>query len=66
MSEPQYKVTMQMRSSWFVGYHREHDEMFLYFIDQDELFWIFHKGGLDAIGFYEFINFSSAELLGEL
>lgn len=66
MTEPSYQVTMQMRSAWMVGYHPEHDEMFLYFIDQDDLCWVFRRGGIDAIGFVEFTNFDSALILGDL
>lgn len=66
MSEAAYQVTMQMRSSWMVGYHPEHDEMFLYFVDQDDLCWVFRRGGLDSLGFAEFMNFESVEILGEL
>lgn len=61
-----YEVTMQMRSSWMVGYSPEHDEMFLYFVDQDDLIWIFRQGGLDAMGFAEFMNMDKAVILGEL
>lgn len=53
-------------SKWLVGYHIEHDELFLYKVDQDNLVWIFRKGGLDVIGFYEFMDFSKAIELGEL
>jgi hypothetical protein len=53
-------------SKWLVGYHIEHNEIFLYKIDQDRLVWVFRMGGLDAIGFYEFVDFSEALELGEL
>jgi len=66
MSYQEYKVTMQMRSPWVVGYHPEHDEIFMYFVDQDDLCWVFRKGGLDSLAFSEFMNFDSAIILGEL
>lgn len=58
-----YKVTV---STWYIGYHIEHDEMFLYKIDSEQLVHVFRRGGLDSIGFYEFMNFSEAIELGEL
>jgi hypothetical protein len=61
-----YEVSVQPRFKWHVGYHPEHDEMFLYKIDADQVISIFRKGGLDSMGFYEFMDFSQAELLGEL
>lgn len=66
MSDVNYHVTMQMRSNWQVGYSPERDEMFLYFIDQDDLVWVFWRGGLDACGFYEYMNMDKAILLGDL
>lgn len=53
-------------TKWFVGYHPEHDEIFLYSIDSDQMVSVFRKGGLDSMGFYEYMDFSAAELLGEL
>jgi len=66
VSETNYSVTMQMRSPWIVGYHLELDELFLYFIDQDDLCWVFGRGQLDALGFSEFMNLDDAIILGEL
>lgn len=60
------RLTAQVRSPWFVGYHPEMNEMFLYFIDEDDLTWIFRRGAIDVIGFSEFMNFDKAILLGEL
>lgn len=60
---PSYSLNIRV---WMVGYHPEFDEMFVYFVDQDELCHVFRKGGLDSIGFCEFMNFSKAEILGEL
>lgn len=51
---------------WNVGYHLEMDEIFIYRIDSDGLVWVFRRNGLDAIGFEEFMDFSKAEMLGEL
>lgn len=65
MNQP-YEVKMQMRSSWIVGYVPEHDEIFMYFVDQDDLCWVFRQGGLDSLGFAEFMNFEKAVMLGEL
>jgi hypothetical protein len=62
----EYKIGYSINPKWFVGYAIEHDEMFLYAIDTDQVVSIFTKGGLDAMCFYEFINFNKAELLGEL
>lgn len=64
--ELQYKVSMQMRSNWIVGYHTLKDEIFMYFVDQDEIAWVFARGSLDAVGFPEFMNFEYVEWLGEL
>ncbi len=66
MSDAPYTMRVEVRSNWLVGYSPKHDEMFLYFIDQDDLCWVFRKGGLDVIGFYEFMNLDAAELLGDL
>lgn len=60
-----YTIGFQMYR-WHVGYLAEMDELFLYRIDSDNLVWCFRRGGLDSIGFYEFMNFEKAELLGEL
>jgi len=62
----QYKVSMQTKSPWQVGYHQKHDEMFLFFVDQDDLVWVFGRGRLDGVGFFEFMNFDDAVLLGDL
>lgn len=61
-----YEIKMSMRSNWIVGYAPEQDEVFLYFVDQDELCHVFRRGGLDVIGFAEFMDFSKAEILGKL
>lgn len=61
-----YKVTMTMQSPWIVGYHPEKDEIFMYFVDQDDVCWVFWRGGLDSAGFSEFMNFSGVVILGEL
>lgn len=66
MSEPTYTVQMTMKSNWIVGYHPELDEMFLYFVDQDDLCWVFTRNGLDAVGFYEFMDMSKGIILGDL
>lgn len=66
MSE-QIKYTMTIEPNrWRVGYSPEHDEMFLLKIDSDGLISVYRKGGLDSQGFDEFMDFSKAELLGEL
>jgi hypothetical protein len=61
-----YHIGLSVRPHWYVGYHPEKDEMFIYKIDDDQLVHVFCRGGLDSIGFYEFMDFSKAELLGEL
>lgn len=66
MIESTYEVKMTMKSNWIVGYHPKKNEMFLYFVDQDDLCWVFRKGGLDSLGFAEFMSFEDAEILGEL
>lgn len=66
LDQMKYQVTMSMRSGWIAGYHPEKDEMFLYFVDQDDLCWVFTRGGIDSIGFAEFMNFEAAEILGPL
>jgi hypothetical protein len=58
--------TILVQSSWIVGYHPEHDEIFMYCIDQDDICRVFRNGGLDSMGFFEFMNFNKAEILGEL
>lgn len=66
MTDSTYKITMEMRSPWIVGYHPERDELFMYYVDQEEIAWIFTRFGLDGAGFPEFFNLSSAIILGEL
>jgi hypothetical protein len=66
MDESTYQVSFSVNPKWFVGYSPEHDEMFLYTIDAEGIVSVFRKGGLDSMGFYEFMNFNEAELLGEL
>ncbi len=61
-----YALSFAHPRKWNVGYHPEKDEMFLWFIDSDQLIWVFRNGGLDSIGFYEHMNFDAAELLGPL
>ncbi|HNC91112.1 MAG TPA: hypothetical protein PL000_19420 [Anaerolineales bacterium] len=61
-----YRVEMQVRSPFMVGYHVELDELFLFYTDQNDLTWVFREGRLDAIGFWEFFNFNKAIILGEL
>lgn len=58
--------TIHITPDWFVGYHRELDELFLYKIDHEQIVSVFRNGGIDSVGFYEFMDFSTAELLGEL
>lgn len=66
MTEPIYEMKMTIRSNWIVGYHPEMDEIFIYYVDHDDLCFVFRKGGLDVIGFSEFMDFSKAEILGDL
>lgn len=61
-----YTVKLAMQSPWIVGYHPEKDEIFMYFIDQDDLCWVFWLHGLDGCHFYEFMNIDSVIILGEL
>lgn len=62
---PNFQITLEA-NRWRVGYSPEHDEMFLLKIDSDGLISVYRKGGLDSQGFEEFMDFSKAELLGEL
>ncbi len=66
MSTVEYNISIPVNPHWHVGYLAEMDEIFIYKIDTDQLVHVFQKGGLDSIGFYEFMDFSKAELLGEL
>ena len=63
--KPTYQIGFQMYR-WHVGYHIEFDEIFIYRVDSDQLVWTFRKGGIDSVGFEEFMDFSKTELLGEL
>ena len=66
LAEPTLKVSVRAITEWQVGYHPVHDELFLWFTDQDDLVWVFRKGGLDSMGFWEFMNLDAAVQLGEL
>ena len=53
--------------SFYVGYHKVMDELFIYAIDCNQLVYTFRNGHVDAIFFYEFAaNDDVWEDLGEL
>jgi hypothetical protein len=63
---PSYSMKLVVTSNWMVGYAIEFDEMFLYYVDENDITWVFRQGGLDAAGFGEYMNLDKALLLGDL
>lgn len=65
--EVMYHYAYIPKANWQVGYHYEKDCLFLYLTDEaTDLVTVVYKGGVDAIGFPEFMKWYDAELLGEL
>ncbi len=62
----EYQIGFQVRPKWFVGWHIEKEELFLFTINDDGLVGVYRRGGLDSLGFVEFMNFDDVEVLGEL
>lgn len=63
-----YRVSLVVAqpNGWQVGYHPEHDEMFLYKIDYDFIITVMRKSGLDVMGFAEFAGLDDVVKLGFL
>jgi len=61
-----YRVSLAFGRRWKVGYHPEKNEIFLFFKDEDGLFWAFRRGILDAVGFSEFVKTDHFVILGDL
>lgn len=65
MSEITYNMNLS-RFIWQVWYVPKFDEIILFKVDSDDVCTVFRKGGVDSVGFLEFMDFSKAEFLGDL
>lgn len=63
MYELEYDLTQLMLDRQMVGYSIEHDEIFVYCIDDRGFCWIFRDTDR---GFFGPIDFEDVEILGEL